>query len=171
MPVFEATRNRRTPVFVDNFRARFLDPIGVAYGEHWDIGAWTTMALGSGVEWLGNLTLWRHEARPFDRSLAPVLQASADQAAIAVGHAALFNELEAAGELQTATGEVLRLISANPGDLRAVFDGILQRAVTPCEADCGSVSLIPETRTRPVRRVPRQETHDRRTGAVERTAV
>ena len=38
-----------------------------------------------------------------------------------------------------------------------MFDGILQRAVTLREADRGSVSLIPETRTRPVRRVPRQE--------------
>ena len=75
-----------------------------------------------------------------------LLQTFANQAAIAVENARLLSEIEQRNaelaeslELQTATSEILALISAHPGDLTAVLDGLIERAVRLCDADAGVV--------------------------------
>jgi signal transduction histidine kinase/DNA-binding response OmpR family regulator/putative methionine-R-sulfoxide reductase with GAF domain len=77
-----------------------------------------------------------------------LLQSFADQAAIAVDNARLLREIEQRNsdlteslKLQTATSEVLELISANPGDLDAVFNGIINQTMRLCSADGGAVML------------------------------
>ncbi len=77
-----------------------------------------------------------------------LLQVFANQAAIAVDNARLLNDIEARNtdlaeslELQTATSEVLRLISAHPGDLDTVLAGILAKAAELCDADAGVVMV------------------------------
>ena len=77
-----------------------------------------------------------------------VLQAFADQAAIAVDNARLLREIEERNselteslELQTATSEALRLISTHPGDLTTVLDAIVTKAAGLCDAPFGSVLL------------------------------
>jgi signal transduction histidine kinase/CheY-like chemotaxis protein/HPt (histidine-containing phosphotransfer) domain-containing protein len=77
-----------------------------------------------------------------------LLETFADQAAIAVDNARLLREIEQRNtelseslELQTATSEILELISANPGDLEAVFQGIIDQTIRLCNADGGAVLL------------------------------
>jgi len=90
----------------------------------------------------GVITVSRREVRPFDEREANILDAFAEQAAIAIGNANLFNELNAALALQTAMAEVLRLISEHPGELTKVLQGILSQARKLCDADKGNVILI-----------------------------
>ena len=91
--------------------------------------------------WIGQINLSRTEVRPFDPAHAAILQTFADQAAIAIRNAGLFNDLEEALALQTATSEVLALISANPGDLTTVLEGILENAAKLCGGEAGSITM------------------------------
>jgi GAF domain-containing protein len=85
--------------------------------------------------------VFRHVVDPFTDDDVAVLQSFAAQAASAVENARRQQELRDALELQTATSEVLRLISTTPGDLDTVLTGIVVKAVELCEADGGFVSL------------------------------
>ncbi|HUP10219.1 MAG TPA: GAF domain-containing protein, partial [Caldimonas sp.] len=90
----------------------------------------------------GMISVSRREVRPFDEREARILERFAEQAAIAISNAKLFNDLDESLELQTATSEVLALISAHPGDLTAVLNGLIERAVRLCAADAGVVWRI-----------------------------
>lgn len=135
-------RDQRSPVFVDDFAAfmrKRNDPIGMSYIEEYTVGSFVTIALFRDDTWIGNLNLNRTEVDPFDPKVGPILQSFADQAVLAIQNAGLFGDLERALELQTATSEVLRLISDNPGDLQAVFDGIVEQAARLCDADSANI--------------------------------
>ncbi|MFZ0323937.1 MAG: ATP-binding protein, partial [Actinomycetes bacterium] len=75
-----------------------------------------------------------------------LLETFADQAAIAVDNARLLREIEDRNhelseslELQTATSEILQLISDNPGNLDAVFEGIVNQAAHLCDAEMAGI--------------------------------
>ena len=88
---------------------------------------------------IGALALWRMEARPFTQKQISLVKTFADQAAIAIENVRLFNETKEALERQTATSEILRVISQSPRDVQPVFDTIVKSAVRLCEARFGAV--------------------------------
>ncbi len=97
-------------------------------------------------ELLGVIVIYRHEVLPFTDSHLALMETFADQAVIAIENVRLFTELQTrtrdlteALEQQTATSEVLRVISGSPTEVQPVFDTIVRSAVRLCDALFGTV--------------------------------
>ena len=104
---------------------------------------------------IGVIALTRSVVRPFTDKQIELVRTFADQAVIAIENARLFEaeqqrtrELTKSLEQQTATSEVLRVISSSPGDLQPVFATILEKAVRICEAKFGTLYLAEDGRFR-----------------------
>ena len=106
-----------------------------------NLHSFASIALLLEDEWIGSLNLSRTDVRPFDPKVAPVMQAFADQAAIAVANAKLFNDLDAALERQTAMTDVLEAVSTSRSDLQPVFDRIVDHAQRLCKDVFAYVAL------------------------------
>ena len=134
-------RDSREPVFLDDFQD-VHDSVGIQVARDLpDLHSFATIALLLDDEWIGNLNLSRTEVRPFDPKIAPIMQAFADQAAIAVANAKLFNDLDAALERQTAMTDVLDAVSTARTDLQPVFDRIVEHAQRLCDDTAAFVSV------------------------------
>ena len=90
---------------------------------------------------VGAVTIYRKEVKPFTEKQIDLVKNFASQAVIAVENTRLLTELRESLAQQTATSEVLGVISRSPGELQPVFNAMLENAVRICGAKFGTLYL------------------------------
>jgi signal transduction histidine kinase len=132
----------RKPIHVIDLQAEAEEfPEGSAFAKR--LGHRTTFGvplLREGVA-VGTIQLRRAEVNPFTDKQIALLGIFANQAVIAIENARLLNELRESLEQQTATSEVLQVISSSPGELEPVFHAMLTNATRICGAEFGNLFL------------------------------
>jgi len=111
----------------DNMRRRVVDEEGIR--------TFLAVPLILKGEVIGNIAAYKREVKPFSPDDIALLETFADQAVIAIQNVRLFNETQTALARQTATSDVLRVISESPTDAKPVFDAIVQTAIRLLECD------------------------------------
>ena len=126
-------RTRRPYLEGDEANVKFVDLTG----------ARTVLAVPmlKGNELIGLIAIFRQEVRPFTDRQIELMKTFAAQAVIAIENARLLNKSRKSLQQQTATSEVLKVISSSPGNLGPIFNTMLANAARICEAKIGVLYL------------------------------
>ena len=150
MPGTIVAENRQVHVpDLDNVDPAIADWPGIPYSRAAGTRSMSGSPLRREGKAIGVLIVYRHRLAPFTDEEMALQQSFADQAAIAIENARLFDEVQARTrdlteslEQQTATSEVLSVISSSAGDLAPVFDAMLGKAMQLCGADFGVLNTF-----------------------------
>jgi GAF domain-containing protein len=126
------------------------DPFTVAAVELADIRTLLAVPMLKETRLVGAIVIYRQEVKPFSEKQIELVKNFASQVVIAIENARLLNELRQSLEEQTATSDVLRVISSSPGELEPVFAAMLASATRICEAEFGNLFLREEDAFRAV---------------------
>ncbi len=139
----------RRPFQVEDARGPQAPPASVGFAER--LGYRTLLSVPMLREGLaiGAIALARRDARLFSEAELDLVETFADQAVIAIENVRLFTELQASNrdltralDTQTATSDILKVISVSPTDVQPVFDAIVRAAVQLCHAVQSNVQLF-----------------------------
>jgi GAF domain-containing protein len=139
----------REPVHVPDIMAAESEfPEGYAMARRFGQRTTFSVPLLRGTEAIGCFAFRRTEVRPFNAKQIELATTFADQAVIAIENARLFDEVQGRTkelteslEQQTATSEVLQVISSSPGELGPVFQKMLENATRVCGATFGTMNV------------------------------
>jgi signal transduction histidine kinase len=152
IPMARAIRSRRTVHAPDMRKEKAYlegDPLAVSAADIAGIRTLVTVPMLKEGDAIGVITIYRREVRPFTDKQIELVENFAAQAVIAIENTRLLNELRQRTDdlseslqQQTATSEVLQVISSSPGELDPVFEAILGNATRICDAKFGTLTQV-----------------------------